>query len=250
MKTFLLTVFVSLSLFSCRVEEYEPVYTASDIHRIPFGETGVLAAGNYAGKGVAINSAGTTVIIEGVTTVDALSILGKVEIPRGAVLISNDVVAVTGGANIDVKGTLITQTFTQVGNTYVSGGYVEVNGKYTIGGGTTLYLENSQVEADELVITGNIQAIDNLVTRAANWYSLIELTGGMLLNRGGGVNVCGPVLFNTNFDNGVAEEKLINVTDSAVTNNEFVQAVYGLTSNDSLYQYNDNCTPLISMPSH
>ena len=250
MKTFFLTLLISLSLFSCRVEEHEPVYTASNIHRIPYGETGTLAAGNYTGKGVVTNAAGTTVIIEGVTTIDALSILGKVIIPRGAVLIANNLVNVGGGSSIDVKGTLITQTFTQIGNTYVSGGYVEVNGKLTIGGGTTLYLESSQVEVDELVITGNIQAIDNLVTQAANWYSLIELTGGKLLHRGGGIKICGPVLFNSNVDNGVAEETLVNVTEASITNNEFVQTVYGLASSDSLYQYNDNCEGLALMPAH
>ena len=158
--------------------------------------------------------------------------------------------SVGGGSSIDIKGTLITPTFTQVGNTYVSGGYIEVNGKLTIGGGTTLYLENSQVEVDELVITGNIQAIDNLITRSANWYSLIELTGGMLLHRGGGIKICGPVLFNSNIDNGVAEETLVNVTEASITNNEFVQTVYGLASSDSLYQYNDNCEGLSSMPAH
>ena len=250
MKRFCLTLFTALSLFSCRVEEDQPVYTVNNIHRIPFGETGTLVSGNYTGKGVVTNAAGTTVIIEGLTTIDALSTLGKVVVPRGTVLIVNNLVSVGGGSSIDIKGTLITPTFTQVGNTYVSGGYIEVNGKLTIGGGTTLYLENSQVEVDELVITGNIQAIDNLITRSANWYSLIELTGGMLLHRGGGIKICGPVLFNSNIDNGVAEETLVNVTEASITNNEFVQTVYGLASSDSLYQYNDNCEGLSLMPAH
>ena len=106
MKRFFLTLFISLSLFSCRVEESKPVYTASNIHRIPYGETGTLAAGNYTGKGVVTNAAGTTVIIEGVTTVDALSILGKVIIPRGTVLIANNLVNVGGGSNgYNVNGT-------------------------------------------------------------------------------------------------------------------------------------------------
>ena len=68
--------------------------------------------------------------------------------------------------------------------------------------------------------------------------------------RGGGIKICGPVLFNSNVDKGVAEAKLVNVTEASTTNNEFVQTVYGLAFSDSLYQYNDNCEGLALMPAH
>ena len=249
-KLFLLAV-VSISVFACRIDEpYEPVYSAGDVNRIPYGETGTLASGNYTGQGNVTNVAGTTVNIEGLTTVDALSIGGKVNIPKGSMLIVNDLINVGGGASIDIKGTLVTRTFTQVGNVYLNSGFVEVNGKYTIGGGTTLYIANSQVEVDELVITGHIQGIHNAVTEAANWYSLIELTGNKVLNRGGGTNVCGPVLFSDNNDNGSTSATLVDVTDAAVANNDLVKTVYGLPDTALLYQYDDNCTPLVAMPAH
>jgi len=246
----LLFVVLTITLFACRQDEYQTVYSASEIHRIPYGQTGTLAAGNYTGQGNLTNVAGTSVNIEGVTTIDALSVGGDVNIPKGAVLIVNDVLNIGGGAHIDVKGTLITKTLTQVGNVYLNSGYIEVNGKYTIGGGTTLYIANSQVEVDEFVIIGHIQGIHNAVTEAANWYSLIELTGSKLLNRGGGTNVCGPVLFSDSNDNGASDAVLVDVTNEAVANNEFIKTVYGLSSEAPLYQYNDNCTPLVAMPAH
>lgn len=245
-----LSIFVfTLTLIACRQDEvYEPVYTAGDVHRIPYGETGTLSSGNYTGEGTVTNVAGTTVNIEGLTTVDALSVGGKVNVPAGAVLIVNDVLNIGGGSSIDIKGTLITKTFTQVGNVYLNSGLLEVNGRYTIGGGTTLYLANSQVEVDELVIIGHIQCIHNAFTQAANWYSLIELTGNKVLNRGGGTTVCGPVLFSDNNDDGASTASLVDVTDAAVANNDLVKVVYGLNDTAKLYQYNDYCTPLIAMP--
>ena len=82
-----------------------------------------------------MNSAGTRVVIEGTVTVDALSSSGTVYVPEGATLIVNTVMTVGGGASMDVHGTLITQTYTQVGNTFLSEGKITVKGKYTIGGG-------------------------------------------------------------------------------------------------------------------
>lgn len=251
MKKALLFLITSISILSCRIDDpYEPVYTAGDVHRIPYGGTGTLSSGNYTGQGNVTNVAGTTVNIEGLTTVDALSVGGKVNVPSGAMLIVNDVLNIGGGASIDIKGTLITKTFTQVGNVYLNSGFVEVNGRYTIGGGTTLYIANSQVEVDELVITGHIQGIHNAVTEAANWYSLIELTGNKVLNRGGGTNVCGPILFSDNNDQGSTQATLVDVTNAAVANNDLVKTVYGLPDTGLVYQYDDNCTPLIAMPAH
>ncbi len=235
---------------SCRQEETQSVYSASEIHRIPYGQTGTLAQGNYTGQGAVTIAAGTTVNIQGYTTVDAISLTGKLHVPVGAVLVVNGTLNVGGGTTLDIDGTVITRTLTQVGNIYMSSAFLEVNGRYTIGGGTTLFIANSEVEVDELVITGHIQGVDNLATQAANWYSLIELTGAKYLNRGGGTNVCGPVLFSGNIDEGSSGATLVDVTEEAVANNAVIKTVYGLPSDAPLYQYNDACTPLIAMPAH
>lgn len=238
-----------LVLSSCNPDDdFQREYSATEIHRIPYGQSATMSSGNYSGQGNISNVAGTTVNVEGFTTVDALSVGGRVNVPAGTTLVVNDVLNVGGGAKMNIKGTVITKTYTQVGNTYLSSAILRVNGKYTIGGGTTLYIQNANVEADELIITGHIQAVENTFTRAANWYSLIELTGNKYLNRGGGTNICGPLLFNTNNDQGSTSATLTDVTAQAVANNSSVKLVYGIADTTTLYQYNDVCTPLQIMP--
>ncbi len=242
-------------LTSCAKEEDEvslnnSKYTASHLHQIPYGTSGTLASGNYSGQGNVVNSAGTRVVIEGTVTVDALSSSGTVYVPEGATLIVNTVMTVGGGASMDVHGTLITQTYTQVGNTFLSEGKITVKGKYTIGGGTTLYMENAEVEAMELVVVGHIKAIENNLTQLANWYSMIELTGSQYLNRAGGTKVCGPVLFNAADDQGASGVAMQDVSSNAVTNNASVKVVYGLSQDAILYQYEDGCAGLPAMPNH
>lgn len=241
---------IALLLFGCQIDDdVQSVYSASNLHRIPFGQTGTLASGNYTGQGSVTNVSGTTVNLQqGITTLDAFSIGGRVNVPVGATLIVNDVVNVGGGARLDIDGFLSAKTLTQVGDISLSSGKIDVNGRYTIGGGTTLYIANSQIEVSELVITGNIQCIDNAFTRVANWYSLIELTDNKVLNRGGGTTVCGPLLFNSDDDTGSTDATLTDVTNQAVANNGNVKAIYGLADTAKLFQYNDACTPMGSMP--
>lgn len=249
MKHLFQLLLLSALFSSCNPDDdYQREYSATEIHRIPYGQSATMSSGNYSGQGNVTNVAGTTVNIEGYTTVDALSINGRVNVPAGATLVVNDVLNVGGGSKINIKGTVITKTFTQVGNTYLSSAILRVNGKYTIGGGTTLYIENANVEVEELVITGHIQAVENTFTKAANWYSLIELRGNKYLNRSAGTNICGPLLFNSNNDQGSTEAVLTDVTAQAVSNNDNVKLVYGIADTTTLYQYDDNCTPLMLMP--
>jgi hypothetical protein len=250
MKHLLSLTFLVLFLASCSIEEDENEYSATTVHNIPYGEEGTLSSGDYTGEGNVINVAGTKVIIEGTVTVDAMSASGTVYVPFGTTLIVKSVMTVGGGGDLDIHGTLVTETYTQVGNTYMTNGKVIVNGKFTIGGGTTLYLENSEVEAKELVVVGHIQAIENSVTQAANWYSMIELHGAKYLNRGGGTKVCGSVLFNVNTDQGASGVSMSDVTSTALGNNSTVKVIYGLPSDETLYQYNDNCAAVALMPSH
>lgn len=244
---YLAILFCTLLFAACKKnKEYE----ANEIHTIPQGEEGVLEDGDYSGEGTATNTAGTTVIIDGTVTLDGLSASGKISVPEGATLIVNSTTNIGGGALIDVKGTLITQSFTMVGNTYLSNGQIKVNGKFTIGGGTTLFMENGLVQADELVIIGHIQGVDNSTTQAGNWYSMIALTGSKYLNRGGGTTVCGPVLFNVNTDQGASGAEIRDVTTDAISKNKDIKTVYNLDPATVLYQYESTCIPLVEMPSH
>lgn len=250
---FFLSILV-LIISSCSKEDEEiesgSTYSASTIHNIPYGEVGTLSSGDYTGQGNVINTAGTKVVIDGTVIVDALSASGSVYVPSGSVLIVKSVMTVGGGAKLDIHGTLITETYTQVGNTFMTNGKLAVSGKFTVGGGTTLYLENSEVEAKELVIVGNILAIENTITQAANWYSMIELTGSKYLNRGGGTKVCGPVLFTGNADQGASGMSMTDVSSQALGNNAAIKAVYGLAQENKLYQYGDNCTAVTVLPEH
>lgn len=251
MRVILPLVLLVFLVFSCKEEEPEEVvYTPGNIHTIPYGGEGVLSSGNYSGQGTVTNVAGTKLIIDGLVTIDALSASGVVYVPAGSVLTVNSVTQLGGGSTLDVHGTLITQTYSQVGNTYLTSGKIDVNGKFTIGGGTTLFLENSKVEANELVIVGHIQAVENALTRATNWYSIIELTGAQYLNRGGGTKVCGPVLFSGNNDQGASGVAMNKVTTVALENNSNLKENFSLTPTTELYQYSDNCQPMSSLPNH
>tara|TARA_B110000211_G_scaffold211183_1_gene249840 strand:+ start:1771 stop:2517 length:747 start_codon:yes stop_codon:yes gene_type:complete len=240
---YLLSSLLFVLLFSACSDDTSDVYQANEIHRIPYGGTGTLAAGNYTGQGAITNVAGTTVNIEGVVIVDALGMSGKVNVPLGATLIVNDVLTVGGGANLVVRGTVVTETFTQIGNTCVTFGAIRASGKFTIGGGTTLFLTKSEIEASELVIVGNIEAITNNVT--TDWYSMADLKGSKYLNRGGGTKICGPLLFNTNDDQGASGVSMSDVTTSALVIEPLVITTFDLVNpTATLYQYSDNCTPL------
>lgn len=239
----LLPIFVSLILlFSCSEPEYDTRYEASEISRISYGERGTLVSGNYSGQGLITNVAGTTVDIEGIVVVDAFSISGKVNVPLGSSLIVNDLTNVGGGGNLVVKGSVITETFTQVGKTCISLGSIKASGKFTIGGGTTLYLSKSEIEASELVITGNIQAVD--LANVTSWYSVIDLKGIKYLNRGGGTTVCGPVVLNGNNDQGSSGINLSDVTSTVLSTDSLIKPNYGINDTCKLYRYSDSCTPL------
>lgn len=236
-----------LTVFSCAIEPTKTIYTANEIHTIPYGGSGTLISGDYSGSGNIINVAGTTVTIDGIVTVDALSMNGTVIVPFGSMLIVNDVTTVGGGASFKVRGAVSTKTFTQVGNTCIAYGNIKASGKFTIGGGTTLFMENAEIEASELVITGNIQAIHNEATQATNWYSMAQLVGVKYLNRGGGTNICGPILFNGNEDQGSSGIGMTEQTSTAEGFSPNIRTAYGINASDSLYTFDDDCEPLSTL---
>jgi hypothetical protein len=240
---YLFSALVFILLFTACADEVSDLYQANEIHRIPYGGTGTLAAGNYTGQGTVTNVAGTTVNIDGVVIIDAISIIGKVNVPLGSTLIVNNLVNVGGGANLVVRGSVFTKTFTQIGNTCVNYGAIRASGRFTIGGGTTLFLTKSEIEASELVIVGNIEATTNNLTK--DWFSMIDLKGVKYLNRGGGTKVCGPLLFNTNDDQGASGVLLDDITTSALLIELNVRTTFNLSDTSAaLYQFSDNCIPL------
>lgn len=247
LKTLFICSLIVLTVFSCKKEDE---YEATEIHTIPYGESGTLKSGDYSGDGTATNAAGTTVTIEGDVVVDAFSASGSVYIPEGTSLTCNSTFNLGGGAVLDIKGTLITPTYTQVGNTYVSNGKMSISGKFTIGGGTTLYLENSEVEVGELVIIGHVNAIENDETEDQNYYSVFEFTGAKYLNRGGGTKICGPVLFTVDSDQGASGASMNDVTSTALQNNSSLISTYGLDANSTFFEYSDYCAGLSEMPAH
>ena len=97
--------------------------------------------------------------ISGVVIVDAITMSGKVNVPKGSTLIVNDLVNVGGGANLVVQGMVIAKTFTQIGNTCVSYGAIKTSERFTIGGGTTLFLTKSEIEASELMIYNKLTSL-------------------------------------------------------------------------------------------
>ncbi len=239
----LFNTLVFIILFTACADDTSNLYEANEIHRIPYGGTGILVAGNYTGQGTVTNLAGTTVNISGVVIVDAITMSGKVNVPKGSTLIVNDLVNVGGGANLVVQGMVIAKTFTQIGNTCVSYGAIKTSERFTIGGGTTLFLTKSEIEASELVIVGNVEAITNNLTK--DWFSMVDLKGVKYLNRGGGNKICGPLLFNTNNDQGASGILLDDVTSSALLIEEDLSTTFNLLDTSAtLYQYSDNCTPL------
>jgi len=242
MKYFFTSLALVLLFSACSDDEASNVYQANQIHTIPYGGTGILASGNYSGQGTVTNVAGTTVNIEGVVYVDAITMSGRVNVPFGSTLIVNDLTNVGGGASLVVNGTIRTKTFTQIGSTCVNFGAIKATGRFTVGGGTTLYLTKSEIESNELVIIGNIEATTNNASK--NWFSMVDLKGNQYLNRGGGTKICGPLLFNANDDQGASGVSMDDVTDSALSIEVNVRTTFSLSDAAILYQYTDDCTPL------
>jgi len=242
MRYFFTFLALALLFSACSDDEAGNVYQANQIHTIPYGGTGILASGNYSGQGTVSNVAGTTVNIEGIVYVDAITMSGRVNVPSGSILIVNDLTNVGGGANLVVNGTVHTKTFTQIGNTCVNFGAIKATGKFFVGGGTTLYLTTSEIESNELVVIGNIEATTN--NGFKNWFSMADLKGSQSLNRGGGTKICGPLLFNTNSNQGASGVEMVDVTDSALFIETNIRTNFSLSDTAILYKYNDNCTPL------
>jgi hypothetical protein len=254
-KIIFLLVFIGLWMSSCRKEEPNVIYPinyyfGTDISQIPDGGTGYVSNVNLSGQGNITNTGNTTVIISGNVTMDALTINHKVVVAEGATLTLNSQLQVSGGAKLIVLGKIVTPVLTQISSLYLNGGEITVTNKYTINGGATLYIQNSVVHVDEMVIIGHIQSIENSFTQNTNVYSVIESIGLKYLNRNGGTNVCGPVLFTVNIDQGSSGVSMSDVTNIVLSAKPNIESIYNLASNSVFYKYNENCTPLTIFPNY
>lgn len=253
-KLVLISIIGVITLFGCRKDEPSVIYPINyyndgNINHIPNGQTGIVSNVDLSNQGNQVNTANTTVIISGDVKMESLSINGTAIISEDATLTLTNQIQVSGGAKLVVLGKIITPTFTQISDTYLDGGEITVTGKYTIAGGATLYIQNSVVHVDEMIITGDIQHPENDFTKSTNVYSVIESIDTKYLNRAGGTTVCGPVLFTTNNDQGASGVSMSDVSTEAIKAQPELQSIYNLDDQTSTYyEYQDVCTPLNTFP--
>ena len=153
----------------------------------------------------------------------------------------------SGGAKLTVEGNIKAESFAQIGDVYVKSATITITDKYQVSGGITLFLENAHIRADQFVLIGDVQALENDNTLANNIFSVIESTNEKYIHRSGGTNVCGPVIFTHNFDhNGNGSgETFVNKTTTTLSTQPLIYQIYQMDTTD-FYQFTDqlNCTPL------
>jgi len=256
MKKIFLVTFVGLLLNTgCRKEEPDVIYphqlyyyNNGSVHTIPYGQTGYITNANLSGQGNQTVLHNTSLIINGNVTMDALTITGKVVIAKGANLTVTGTTTVVGGGNFIVLGTIKTNTLTQTGDTYLNNGKITVLGKYTIVGGSTLYIQNSSVHVNELIVTGNIQHPKNNHTQTTYIYSVIESINTKYLFITSGADICGPILFTTNNDQGSSGVALADISTTVITTKPTIYSIYGLNNATNFYDYQSSCSPLTNFP--
>lgn len=238
---------VALCNSSCRNRRSSPPPMIT-YRNVPDGGTAVIDGGDLSGAGLLTNKATTTWIIRGRVKLADLSVIGKVIIDPGAVVEVTGLINVAGGAHFINQGQIICKDLTQVGDILLTGSSTTVTNQFTIGGGTTTYLQNSKLTVRDLRISGGITALENDATRNGNIYSVIYFSSGAYLNRGGGTHICGPVLFTYNGDVGGSGVAMTDVTTAALAAKPTLKSIYGLPD-VTLYQYEDQgCPPLAIAP--
>ncbi len=239
-----LAIVAGATISSCsnRKNNPPPAYYYTNV---PDGGTAIIDNANLDNQGLLVNRSTTTWVIRGNVVMDDLSISGKVVIDPGANVRVKGTVTIGGGAKLQVNGALTATNITQTGDAFFNGGNVTISNLYTIGGGTTTYLQNSRVTVNDLRILGAITGLVNDVTKNGNVYSVFYFYGNSIyLNRAGGTSVCGPVLFTYNNDLGASGIKLNEVTATALNAKPNLKTIYQLPDNSLLYQYADqNCSP-------
>ena len=256
----LLSFLVGLILCtSCRKDEpdviypYDSQYNNDDnIDNIPNGGTGTVSDVNLSGQGNQTVTYGTTLVISGDVIMDDLTITGTAILSDGASLTVTGTTTVVGGGNFEVEGNLNTNVLVQTGDTYLDNGKITVNSKYQIVGGSTLYIQNSDVHVDELEVIGSISQTENDYTKNTNVYSVIEAINSKLLWIVSGANICGPVLFTTKEDrNSPANSTFTDVTSEVFTVQPEIKSIYFLeNTTTNFYSFNNSCTPLNIFPQH
>ena len=160
---------------------------------------------------------------------ESLTVNGTAIVSEDANLTLTNQIQVSGGGKLVVLGTITTPTFTQIDDVFLDEGDITITGKYTIGGGATLYLQNSAVHVHEMVIIGDIQHPENDYTKSTNIYSVIESISTKYVNRGGGTIVCGSVLFTTNNHTGASGISMNDVSSKILLEQPKIKEIYNLS---------------------
>jgi len=254
MKKIVITLFATIALFSSCKKDSSTETEAEEckIENIVDGGSCTIEDVDLSKEGTITVKSNTTVYIKGDVKFDVLVSNGIVIVENNATLTANEI-DIQGGTSWTVRGKVITNVLTQIGHSsYFDGADVTIKNKFTINGGATMYLINSVVRVNELVVIGHIQAIKNNHTDNSNKYSVIESIDQKYINRAGGTHVCGPVVYTHNFDNGYgsSNQPFINVTNTILSEKPDIKNIYGLDDNSSFYQYNDQigCNPLDKFP--
>ena len=187
---------------------------------------------------------------------ESLTINGTTIISEDPTLMVTKQIQISKGAKFVVLSTIFTSDFRQFNDVYLKNGDITVIGKCTIGGATKLYIQNSAIHVNEMIINGNIQHPEYNPTKN---HSIIESIDTKYLNRVKGSVICRPVLFTTKNDQATSG---INISDvraeidesewyhpgviTSYFSNSFYNSFYNLS--DEYYQYQDHCIPLTTFP--
>lgn len=261
----------------------------NNITNISGGDTGYVTDINLSGQGNQSTQPNSTIIISGDVTLDALSINGEVIVTEGSTLTVNsqlqvngagemtvhgDIVTpaliinddayfsnsstltvsnqiqVSGGADLFFNGIATTPILTQIGDLILDDASITVTGKYTQSGGTNLYMQNSVIHVDEYVLSGDIEVIDNDFTELTNKYSVINFIGDKYFNRSYGSNICGPVLFTSNDNQGSNPDPINEVSPTVISDIPQIYSIYSIDEDNSFFQFDSQstCSPKSTLP--
>lgn len=229
----LLLIGFSFVVFSCSSDDNGTTnYQSNNITQIPQGGTGTLSNTDLTNSGVQTNIANTTVNIDGDVVVDDFAVHGTLVVPEDDNLTVNGDLVIGGGANMEISGTVTTENLTIIGDLFTTNAQVTVTNKLTIGGGITLYTNNSLFNVKELVIIGHI------LSDSTEEHSVFNLTDVKSFHRADGTNVCGPIAYNSNQNLGASPISLVALD---TTTRNFINEKYFI-NNNSYYYFKNSLT--------
>ena len=240
-------VFTLSCFYSCSERVESPKFY--DPSQLQDGQTGIIENVDLSGKGQILNKANTTVVFIGNVIVDDLTVIGKVILAENSTLTIKGLLTVAGGAKLQLNGNVAVQNLTLVGDLFINSSILTVSGQFTAAGGTNTFFQNGLLRVNDCRILGNLYALQNDFTEKTNGYSMVELIGIKYLNRAGGSVVCGPLLWNSNADQGTSGVEFNEVKPKDEFKNAVVVNPYGFNNDTKFYKYSDICNAIsIALP--